>query len=185
MSPRILSGDLRGRVLARSNERGVRPPLARTRRSLLDSLRPRLPGARVLDVFAGSGSLAFECLSRGAASAVLVEGNGEVARSLKASIVTLGLHERARVIRGDAFTSLRRIAESGPAFELAFLDPPFADERGADLLSLTAPVLEPGGMAVLRHPVRRPLPALAGPLRLVRSSRDGGSITGFYDKEGL
>ncbi len=180
-----MSGELRGRALARSEAKGVRPPLARTRRSLLDSLRPRIAGARVLDVFAGSGSLGLECLSRGAATAVLIEADGPTSKTLKASISLLGLDERGRVIRADAFPALRRLAESGPAFELAFLDPPFADERGADLLALTGPVLEPGGMAILRHPVKRPLPAKVGALVLVRSIRDGGSLTGFYDKEGL
>ncbi len=182
---RILSGDLRGRKLARSEAKGVRPPLARTRRSLLDSLRPRLAGARILDVFAGSGSLGLECLSRGAASAVLIETDGGAAKAIKLSIQDLGLAQRARVIRADAFPALRRLGEAGPAFELALLDPPFADERGGDLLALVAAVLEDGGMAVLRHPVARPLPAKVGPLRLVRSIRDGGSLTGFYDKEGL
>lgn len=185
MSLRILSGEFRGRSLTESRAKGVRPPLARARRSLLDALAPRIPGARVLDVFAGTGSLGLECLSRGAASAVLVEGDGAAAKALKLSIADLGLATRARVVRADAFSALRRLGESGPAFELAFLDPPFADERGPEILALAAPVMEPGGMVMLRHPAGRPLPAKAGALVLVRTIRYGASTAGLYDKEGL
>lgn len=98
----------------------------------MSSVAPRLPGARVLDLFAGSGALGLEALSRGAAAATFVERASRALRALRANLAALGAGERATVVRGDA---LRYIEEHGDErFAVAFADPPYASDAAALLV---------------------------------------------------
>ena len=181
---RIGAGALKARPVGREPGPGTRPLLAGIRKSLFDILGPRLPGAAVLDVFAGTGSFGLEALSRGAASAVLVEMDHEAVRWLKESVATLGLGDRARIVPAEAGATLRALAAAGERFGVVMLDPPFAQDRAAELLAGAAGVLAPGGIVVLRLPVHRRLPAGADALALVRHNRYGVSGVGFYEREG-
>ncbi len=124
---RIIGGQWRGRRLRFAGGSGLRPTADRNRETLFNWLQGQIDGARVLDLFAGSGALGLEALSRGAASAVFVEHSRGACRSLEQNIAMLDAAGRAEVISGDA----RRFLRDRPApFDLIFLDPPFA----ADLL---------------------------------------------------
>ena len=138
---RVVGGRLGGRVLAAPSSHAIRPTSERLRESIFDILEHRHPGriegARVVDLFAGSGALAIEALSRGARFALLVD-NGAVARAvMRANVETLGLGGVTRIWRADA-TKLGKVPASGP-FALAFLDPPYGQGlAGAALASLVA-----------------------------------------------
>ncbi|MBQ4439708.1 MAG: 16S rRNA (guanine(966)-N(2))-methyltransferase RsmD [Kiritimatiellae bacterium] len=140
---RISGGTLRGRTVKVPDTDLVRPTQDRVREALFSMLQAVVPGARVLDLFAGSGSLGIEALSRGAKSAVFVEQNPKHARILSNNLKTLGLS--ARVVVADAF----KFSGNGETFDLVFADPPYAlaEERGLEELMATMP-LEPGGIFV-------------------------------------
>ena len=120
---RIIGGHWRGTKLPVADLDGLRPTSDRVRETLFNWLQPMLPGARVLDLFAGSGALGLEAVSRGAEAAVLVGRNPALAGNLRQIAAKLPGGERVRVVCADALTWLRATPET---FDLAFLDPPFA-----------------------------------------------------------
>ncbi len=138
-SLRIIAGDWRGRKLPILTSDGLRPTGDRLRETLFNWLAPWLPGAHCLDLFAGSGALGFEALSRGAASATMLESHREVARQLRANRTTLGAL-KADIIEADALAWIRRDRDSDPsaakAFDLVFVDPPFAADLWQKVLDL-------------------------------------------------
>ena len=129
---RIIGGSWRGRRLPVIAAQGLRPTADRIRETLFNWLAPVLPGMRCLDLFAGTGALGLEALSRGAVAACFVERQAAVARAIEESLNRLGCHG-ARVVVADA----RRFL-SGPVqpFDLVFLDPPFGEETMGDLCKL-------------------------------------------------
>ena len=134
---RVIAGRWRGRHLRFPDVPGLRPTPDRVRETLFDWLAPVLPGARCLDLFAGSGALGIEALSRGAAEAVFVERHPVAARALRENLARLNAGG-ARVERSEALDWLRR---SGSPFEIVLLDPPF----GEGLLEPACALLERGG----------------------------------------
>jgi 16S rRNA (guanine966-N2)-methyltransferase len=143
---RIVGGRLKGRALKTPASREIRPTSDRLREAMFDILAHRyvgrLEGARVVDLFAGTGALAIEALSRGASFALLVDNGVDARALLRANVEALGLGGVTRIWRADA-TSLGR-APSGPRFDLAFLDPPY--DRGFAGLAL-AGLLDGGWLA--------------------------------------
>lgn len=140
MSLRIVAGALRGRALRAPVNRTTRPTADRARQALFNVLEhapwaPGLEGRRVLDLFAGSGALGLEALSRGAAFCLFVETD-EVARgAIRDNIESLGLFGVTRVHRRDAADLGPRPASAGPAFDLVFLDPPYGAGLGEKALA--------------------------------------------------
>ena len=126
---RIVGGSLRGRRL-RVPDRGVRPTSDRTRESIFDILGPgAVVGASVLDLFAGTGALGIEALSRGAKSADFLEGSRVVARRIEENLESLGLADRARVREADLSRAILPPELTGP-WRLVFLDPPYDGDAG-------------------------------------------------------
>lgn len=120
---RVVGGKLAGRDLTSPSDGRVRPTAEPVRAALLDHLAPHVVGARVLDLFAGTGALGIEALSRGAASADFVEFRPASLHALKANVAALRLRERTRIFKRDAFLF---IAELAPlSYEIAFADPPY------------------------------------------------------------
>lgn len=120
---RIVGGTLAGRDLTSPNDFRVRPTAEHVRGALLDALAAELPGARVLDLFAGTGALGLEALSRGARSADFVETRPASLHALKANIVALRMRERARVFRRDALPFAAALGTG--SYDIAFVDPPY------------------------------------------------------------
>lgn len=168
---RIVGGELRSRRLARPPE-GVRPTTDRVRESLFARLGD-LRGVRVLDLFAGTGALAIEALSRGAEAAVLVDHSARSLNAIRENLASLGLESRARVIRGDAAKTSRRLRGTG-RFDLVFLDPPYDSAQvGPALAALVeADLLAPDATVVVESPKRHALAPVAG--LTVRDARTYG-----------
>jgi len=124
-SPRIIAGEAGGRRLAVPPGDKIRPTSDRVKESLFAALGPeRLTGARVLDLYAGTGALGLEALSRGAAEALFVERDAAAARAIRANIETLGFGDRA-VVRAAAVAAVLAGPPPGDGFDLALLDPPY------------------------------------------------------------
>ncbi len=135
---RIIAGQWRSRKLPIANVKGLRPTADRVRETVFNWLSLITPGARVLDVFSGTGALAMEALSRGASSATLLEANPIAAKILKSNLALLNA-EQGQVIEADSLTWLQRPASQ--PFDLILLDPPFR----LNLLAPTCELLERNG----------------------------------------
>lgn len=133
-SVRIIAGHWRGTRLPVPDRPGLRPTSDRVRETLFNWLQPVLPGARVLDLFAGSGALGLEAASRGAAHVQLVEADPQLAQALAAAAARLDGEGRVTVRRGDALAFLRE--DVGERWDIAFVDPPFAADLWPAVLAL-------------------------------------------------
>lgn len=171
---RIVSGQFRGRALKAPAGEGTRPTSDRARQAVFNILEhapwsPGLRGRRVIDLFAGSGALGLEALSRGADFCLFVETDEAARGAIRDNIEALdtgdtGLFGRTRLHRRDATALGQRPASAGPAFDLAFLDPPYRKGLGERALAALAEGgwLEPGAVAVFERAADEPDPALAG-----------------------
>ena len=140
---RIIAGACRSRRLQTPAGLDTRPTLDRVRETIFDILQFRVPGARVLDLYAGSGAMALESLSRGAAWAVMCDSAREAQRVIRGNAEALGLSGRCRLMPVTDEAALRRLADEGERFDLIFLDPPYR----YDTQPVMAGILEKGLLA--------------------------------------
>jgi len=170
---RIVGGEARGRPLRAVPGNATRPTADRVRQSLFDALGQRMDGLRVLDLYAGTGVFALEAVSRGAASAVLVESDARACGVIFHNLAALGYEDRCRVVRGELPKALGEL--SGERFDLVFSDPPYALRAAqATLEALTARrLLAPDARVVLETGRREPLPQAPPALRLADERRYG------------
>lgn len=178
---RIAGGERRG--LPISEPRGVRlrPTSGLVREAIFNILGDAVTGARVLDLYAGTGALGIEALSRGAASAVFVEGEQACCTAILETLARAGLAAQGKVLRGRLPAALR---SAGGPFDLILLDPPYADESAPETLILLAPMLEGDGWIVYEHGSRYNPPERPAGLRLVERRVYGDSAIAFYRQEG-
>lgn len=152
---RIIAGEARGRRIEAPAGRETRPTADRVRESIFNVLGQRLDGEHVLDLYAGSGAMGFEALSRGAAHATFVDLAQAATEACARNARALGWEERVEVIRGDALRVLRRLEAAGRSFDLVFVDPPYPVGPAAALEHLgTSRLLRPGGWVVVEHETR-------------------------------
>jgi 16S rRNA (guanine966-N2)-methyltransferase len=153
---RVVAGRFKGHQL-RSPRRTTRPTLDRVREAVFSILGP-LDGDSVLDLYAGSGALGIEALSRGAARAVLVDSDAAAVRAIRENLERTRA-DGARVVRADALAFLRNAARHGGRWDLVFCDPPYrlAARLGEPLSRMIEPVLAPGARVVCESPTRQPL----------------------------
>lgn len=138
---RIIAGDNKGVPLIAPKGTDTRPTQAKTRESLFSIIQADVPEARVLDLFAGSGALALEALSRGASEAALVDMQREAADCIRRNIDKLGMGERASLYRCDWRQAVLKLGGEGRRFDLVFLDPPY---RMTDLGGICAVLADAG-----------------------------------------
>ncbi len=179
---RIIAGEARGRAIIAPKGTDTRPTLDRVRESLFSILSPRLMDARVLDLFAGSGALGLESLSRGAAGAVFVDHARAAQAAIRQNIETLGYGERARLLPCDWRAALRALAAEGARFDLVFLDPPYRLEAAeAALVALwDGDLLADGGRIVFEHDLK--LPPAPGSWAALDTRRYGDTAITFYTR---
>ncbi|MBV9463713.1 MAG: 16S rRNA (guanine(966)-N(2))-methyltransferase RsmD [Verrucomicrobiae bacterium] len=125
---RVITGTARGHPLKVPKSAATRPTPARAKEAIFSSLAARVENARVLELFAGSGALGIEALSRGAASALFVESNRDAARTLRENLRTTRLEANAEIFESRVEDELGRLARQGRSFDLIFADPPYAGE---------------------------------------------------------
>jgi 16S rRNA (guanine966-N2)-methyltransferase len=178
---RIIAGALKGRRLAPVQGR-IRPTAAKVRESVFNILGEAVLGVRVLDLFAGTGALGIEALSRGAQEAVFVEDHPGAVQVLRRNLEALGLGDRTTVWPLPGMAALKKLAGRGAPFDLAFLDPPYGGgEAEAALRALASLNLcRPGAQVVVEHSRRQDLPAECGPLRRLQVRRYGDTQVAFY-----
>lgn len=150
---RIIGGEARGRRIKAGRGRRVRPTADRVKETIFNLIGDEAVRGRVLDLFAGSGNLGLEALSRGAVRAVFLDSSSSATSVVEQNLQALGFEDRAEVIRKDVFKSIPLLAKRHEKFELIFVDPPYGRglaRRTVDLLR-RFPLLEEHGMLVLEH----------------------------------
>ena len=180
---RVITGSARGRRLKELEGMETRPTTDRVKEGLFNVLQFDIEGRKVLDLFAGTGQLGIECLSRGAASAVFVDRRPDAAALTRENLKFCDLTDRSRVVAGDSMEFLKVAREK---YDLIFLDPPYA----ADLLeqALTAiasfDICREHGIIVAESALETALPALAPPYTLYREYRYGKIKLTVYHRGG-
>jgi len=179
---RIGSGAMRGRRLHAPRGERTRPTSGRLKKSLFDVLAGRLPEARVLDLYAGSGALAFEALSRGAAEAVVVERNRKACDSIRRNASELRLSGRVEILTMDVASAVSKLRHRGDRFDVIFADPPYRSSEPDHLLVHLGDGLlfAEGGLLVLEHHHKRELRDRYGSLIRLRVLKAGESILTLF-----
>ena len=185
---RIMAGSARRRsIKSPSFSTGVRPILGRVKKSLFDILRPKLEGAEFLDLFAGSGAVGLEALSRGARRVTFVDMNARCLSVIRQNLSRLRFFDRARLVKADA---TRNLSAAGGPFHLIFMGPPYHDAQW-NRLHLTEPtlreiartgLLEPGGWVVSQHHAKENPVTLSG-WKMFRQEFYGDTRLSFFTHE--
>lgn len=160
MTLRIIGGELKGRKLVTVPGIKTRPTADRVRESIFNILSDRVRGASVLDLFAGTGAMGIEALSRGAESAVFADDNPAAFGALNKNIKNCSLEDRTRTIKWNILNNLNILRLYKPAFNLAFIDPPYNENMIQPTLSNLnlSRCLTNGAMVVVEHATLEPIP---------------------------
>jgi len=188
---RVIAGTAKGITLRSPKGSSIRPATDRVKESLFGTLGDAVCEARVLDLFAGTGSVGIEALSRGAAHCTFVDGNVRCLDAIRQNLGKTGLAGRASVRRGNALRAAKLASPSPDGFDLVFVDPPYAlsdvmDERspiGRLLLEMgEGAFLARGALVVVEHRTSSAAPDEIGALALSDRRRYGGTTISIYEK---
>jgi len=188
---RVIAGTYRSRILKSLKGLALRPTSDRLRETLFNVLGSAVAGARFVDVFAGTGAVGIEALSRGAAEVVFIENHPPAVALIRKNLKSLGVRSGVSVLGADALRGLEKLAanraakytEDSPPFDFVFLDPPYAAaEEYARVLRLlgSASFLAPGSVVIAEHHKKFDLPVHAGSLARFRVLKQGDAALSFY-----
>jgi len=174
---RVITGTAKGRKLKTLEGENVRPTIERVKEAIFSIIQFEIEGRRILDLFAGSGQLGIEALSRSAASAVFIDADKSAVAIVKENLEATKLAEKAAVLQTDAAAFLQT---SELIFDIAFLDPPYATGLLQKVLPLAAAKIAPGGIILCESPFGEQMPKTIGDLRLTRIYRYGKTAITTY-----
>ena len=174
---RVITGSARGRKLETLDGLDVRPTTEIVKEAVFSIIHFRLPGAKVADIFAGSGQMGIEALSRGASRAVFVDQSRASLQVVRKNLQTTGLGGNAEVVMDGAESFLTRTKEK---FDFIFLDPPYNKGYGEKLLPLLGRALAEEGIILFEHAKEEPLPDEAGGLVKLKDYRYGKTFVTSY-----
>ncbi|OQX86465.1 16S rRNA (guanine(966)-N(2))-methyltransferase RsmD [candidate division KSB1 bacterium 4484_87] len=172
---RVIAGQCKGRILFRPKSKAIRPTSDRVKESLFSFLGDRIVGQSVLDLFAGTGNLAIEALSRGAEHAVLVDRAKEAVEIIYKNVNLTGFSDKCRVVRSDVFQYLRYAIKHDEKFGVIFADPPYLQNVIGSLLQLIDlnDLLNTGGLFVLEHDSEKSVNIALDSLSVMREKNYG------------
>jgi 16S rRNA (guanine966-N2)-methyltransferase len=178
---RVIAGTLKGRRLKAPTWDGLRPTSDKLRETLFNILSARVPGARVLDGFAGTGAVGIEAISRGAADVTFIENDRRAQALIAGNLAHCGIAEGYAIIRASVAQGLDALRAS-PAFvpfDIILLDPPY-DQRPDEVLASVNAAVAPRGLIVLEHARRQAAPESLAHLTRTRQVRSGDSVLSFF-----
>lgn len=180
--PRIISGTARGIRLQSPEGTGTRPTTDRIKETLFNILSPYLAEARVLDLFAGTGGLCLEAVSRGALSGVMVEADRRCAEIIRFNMEKTSLKEQTELMRMDVSTAISILGQARKQFELVLMDPPYNRNFVVKTLQMLVEhdIIVHDGIAVVEHSLLEVPPDIIGGLHCVRRETYGESCFAFY-----
>jgi 16S rRNA (guanine966-N2)-methyltransferase len=184
MTMRVVAGSQKGRRLKQPTSPGLRPTSARVKEALFSIIAARLPNANVLDLYAGTGALGLEALSRGARNVIFVENQQASIQVLRENIALCGLMHNSRIIAQDvtAFLSTDFPPHDNRPFDVVFADPPYDDSNLEPLLTKlgSCQKVASDGLVVIEHFKKTSMPLRGGCLEQLRQSRYGDTMLTFY-----
>lgn len=186
---RVIAGTAKGKKLRfpkLSKDKRLRPLTGRAKEALFNIVAAKNPGARFLDLFAGTGSVGIEALSRGASLAVFVELDRKIVQALRDNLVIAGFSDRAEVFCLDVIKALKVIDRAGGKFDIIFIGAPYGTpllDGALKALSGTG-IVEGDGLVVAEHSVRDNVSTAYGKLAKFRDCRYGDTVLSFYSVEG-
>jgi 16S rRNA (guanine966-N2)-methyltransferase len=182
---RVIAGTYRSRILKSLKGHALRPTSDRLRETLFNVLGPGVSGSRFIDVFAGTGAVGIEALSRGAVEAVFIENHVPAAALIRRNLESLNALDRAKILPLDAIRGLEKLSTSrnAPGYDVVFLDPPYA--AGQEYLRVlqflsNAPFLASTATVIAEHYKTFSLPEEIGRLRRTRVLRQGDAALSFF-----
>jgi 16S rRNA (guanine966-N2)-methyltransferase len=181
---RVIAGEARGRKLLAPKSMRVRPTADRVKEALFSKLTSRLgefSEMRVLDIFAGTGNLGIEALSRGAGYAVLIDSHRESAEIIRKNLESTGFADRAKVVVQDAAAAVKWLARSEAPFHLVFIDPPYHEGHTQNILELLAasPLIDQGTTVVAEFSSKEEIPCRFGNLQETERKVYGDTTLSF------
>jgi len=180
---RIIAGLAKGRQLRSLKGLALRPTSDRMRESLFAMLGTRMEGARLLDLYAGVGTVGLEALSRGAAEVVFVESHWPAARLIEENARLCGFTEEAEVVHAQVERGLARLRRQGRQFNFIFVDPPYGRGEAGGVMGRLAQhpgVLEEEGILIVQHSRHEELPERVGPFARMRQTRFGETVIDLF-----
>jgi len=180
---RVIAGTQKGRRLHGPQGPGLRPTADRVKEALFSILGNRIVGARFLDLYAGTGSIGIEALSRGARRVTFVESNPAALRVLRTNVAQCKLDASAEIQTCPAGAFLRRLAKTADQYDIIFADPPYQPEHLAELWPTLAEtvVVAPDALIVLEHSSKSAVPPAHGRLNLLRQYRYGDTTLSVFE----
>ena len=183
---RIISGTSRGRKLATPRNHSLRPTSDRVKESIFNILQSEIEGKVVLDLFAGTGNLGIEALSRGAKKTIFVEKGRQALRLIQKNLTQFGLEGRFEILPRDANHAIGILMERGECFDLILMDPPY--EKGLiqkTLIKLNSnQIYHKDSILIIEHHRREPLPHHMERWNLIRQRRMGDTVISFLTPQG-
>ena len=181
---RIIAGISRGRKLVSLKDSSIRPTGDRVKEALFSMIDAHLPGSRVLDLFAGTGSLGLEALSRGAEFATFVESSRKSLEVLNKNIKLTEFQAQSEVIHQDALIAAAAFGKSGRVFDIIFVDPPYMENLYEKVLSSIGNygIIRNGGLVVVEHPAAMAINEAKVRFTPVRSKRYGNTAISIYTR---
>lgn len=177
---RIISGEVGGRRIKGVSKGVLRPTTERVKEALFNILGEKVRGALVLDLYAGTGNLGLEALSRGAEEVTFVDLNQDAIQIIRENLRSLNYTKKARIYRGDALLHLKRFEKRRERFDLIFADPPYLTKFQISNLKSQIP-LTPEGLLVLQHYKKNPPElGIVSELKKIRERRFGETVLSFY-----
>jgi 16S rRNA (guanine966-N2)-methyltransferase len=187
---RVIAGQYRSRLLKSLKGLALRPTSDKLRETLFNVLGPGIAGSHFIDLFAGTGAIGIEALSRGAAEVVFIENHAPAAALIRKNLESLGIGSGVTVLANDTLRGLATLAarrKDHPPFTHVFLDPPYANAQ--DYLRVlnylaVAEFIAPGAIVIAEHRHTFELPESIGPLTSVRILKQGDAALTFYRRKG-
>jgi len=180
---RVVGGTYRSRALKSLRGPALRPTSDRLRETLFDILGPTVEGSVFVDVYAGTGAVGIEAISRGARQVIFIENHAAAVKLIRNNLSSLRIASKADILAMDALRGLELLSSLRVHAQFFFLDPPYAEEeeyeRVLDFLD-RSPMLTPGGRVIVEHPKRRVLPDYLESLERVRVVEQGDAALSFY-----
>jgi len=179
---RIIAGQFRGATLYGPQDTKIRPTSDRARETLFNIIGSEVSGCRFLDLFAGTGAVGLEAVSRGAESVTFAESKNE--SLIKKNIEKLKLRESAdcRIIKGDAIRAMELLIATNEKFDVVFADPPWDAGLEKKIVEMAEALLDENGVLILEA-FHKTVPPKAPPLTLVKSRKSGDAVFHFYERE--
>lgn len=179
---RVIAGSHKGRRLLSPSTHDVRPTSGRVKEALFSILGSQISGATILDLFAGTGAIGIEALSRGAAHVWFVESHAASLQILKANLHQCRLSQNTTIYPGESGAFLRHASHNGLVFDIVFADPPYREDSTSTLLPLLgqSAMIGPHTVVILEHPTKRQIPPHVGLLSQVRQYRYGDTSLSLF-----